>query len=359
MTSREIVTTLLNKQIPERMGCFDHWWPETIPDYWSKQGYPEGVDPEAYFDYDMSYCGGWFDTEPFRGQSAVVDETDEWRVVRDGRGASLKYWKHKSGTPEHMAFEVESPEVWKRYREPLLEFDPDRLGDTESVKAKVIQAKEKGKYSFFGHILYFEHMRNTMGDMVFLPALLEEPDWIRDFCQVHFDFMTRHLDAFFARTGVPDGFFVYEDLGYTNGLFCSPASLKELYFPYVKRFVAFLKDYGMQVILHTCGDVRMAVPMILDAGYDCLQPMEAKAGNHVVEFARTYGNSIAYMGNIDVTVLGTGDRNAIHEEVVGKVAALRELRVPYFFHSDHSVPPTVRFQDYEYAIELFRSHSRY
>jgi len=359
MTSREVVTALLDKQIPERMGLFEHMWPETIPDYWIKQGYPEGEAPEEHFDYDLRFCAGWIDSEPFRGTSKVVEETDEWRIVRDGRGASLKYWKHKSGTPEHIDFECCTPEAWKRYREPLLAVDRTRIGDLEAAKKSLAETRAKGYYATYGTLFVFELMRATIGDQNFLPALLEDPEWIKDFCQVYLDFYRNHLEIQFREAGVPDGFFIYEDYGYKNGLFCSPATMAELVMPFEKALVSFLKDYGIQVLLHTCGDVRKAVPLIIDAGFDCLQPMEAKAGCNVIELARTYGNRISYMGNIDVVALTTNDRKTVEDEVVPKLRAMKEMRIPYFFHSDHSIPPNVNLKTYEYALELYRRECQY
>ncbi len=53
MTSRERMTMLLNKKIPDRMGLFEHFWPETIRDCWVNEGYPEGEEPGDYFDFDL------------------------------------------------------------------------------------------------------------------------------------------------------------------------------------------------------------------------------------------------------------------------------------------------------------------
>lgn len=358
MTSREIVTALLNKEIPERMGLFEHYWGETLP-RWQTEGYPEGVSPEDHFGYDLRFCAGWLNSEPFMGRSEVLDETDEWRITKDGRGASLKYWKHKSGTPEHMDFECTTREVWERYREPLLAFDRARIGDTAEAKKSLAEARANGHYAVFSNLFVFELMRATIGDQNFLPAMLEDPDWIKDFCQVYLDLFRNHLSVQFDEAGVPDGFFVYEDFGYKNGLFCSPATMAELVFPYEKAFVSFLKDYGIQVLLHSCGDIRKAIPGIVDAGFDCLQPMEAKAGCNVIDIAREYGTKLSYMGNINVMALATGDKKAIEDEVLPKVRAMKEMRIPYFFHSDHSVPPNVSLDSYRYALDLFHSEWEY
>ena len=45
-------------------------------------------------------------------------------------------------------------------------------------------------------------------------------------------------------------------------------ALREVFLPYYKEFIGFFKDYGLPVILHTCGDVRKAVPLIIETGFD-------------------------------------------------------------------------------------------
>jgi uroporphyrinogen decarboxylase len=149
--------------------------------------------------------------------------------------------------------------------------------------------------------------------------------------------------------------FIYEDLGFANGLFASPRAMEELIFPYYKEFVDYFHSKGAQVILHSCGGVTEALPMIVETGFDCLQPMEAKAGVDVVALARKYGDKLAFMGNIDVTKLNTNDRTVVKEEVLRKLNALYDLGAGYVFHSDHSLPPDVKFDTYRYAVDLYRN----
>lgn len=388
MTSKERVEILLKKEIPDRMGIYEHYWPETLP-FWVKDGYPtkkvhkkigetrwseengrginvetEGdypdpVDPREYFDYDLFFCGGWFDTQPFTGKREVVEQTDEWEVIKDGRGATHKCWKKKSGTPEHIDFEVTNPVIWKKYREPLFETDKKRFGDLEEIKKNLKEAKKGGKFAVFGNVFIYELMRATIGDQNFLPALLLEPDWIKDFCQVYLDMYKKYYEILFREVGLPDGFWFFEDFGYSKGLFCSPKTYRELIFPYEKALVSFFHDHGLPVLLHTCGDIRKAIPLIIDAGFDCLQPMEAKAGCDVIEIAKEYGREICYMGNINVVQLNTNDYKKVDEEILTKIKKLKEMRIPYFFHSDHSLPPTIKFETYKHAVKIFRENSYY
>lgn len=73
MSSRELLAALLDKQIPERMGLFEHYWPETLRDFWPEQGYLNDAEPALHFDYDILHAIGWIDTEPFFGQREVVE----------------------------------------------------------------------------------------------------------------------------------------------------------------------------------------------------------------------------------------------------------------------------------------------
>jgi uroporphyrinogen-III decarboxylase len=65
------------------------------------------------------------------------------------------------------------------------------------------------------------------------------------------------------------------------------------------------------------------------------------------------------MGNIDITVLETNNRDLIREEVLSKLNGMRELQKPYIFMSDHSISPGVDLSSYQYMLELFRENCSY
>lgn len=361
MTSRERMQAILAGEAPDRVAVYEHFWGETIPKWREEEGFPADRGPETVFDYDLVNLGWSVDTTPFRGVNEVVEEDDRRIVTRDGRGATLRYWKGRSGTPEHIHFECTSPEVWARYREPLLDLDVDRI-DTQGLPERLQRGREGDKFLVYGNLFVFELMRGIMGDVCMLESSLLEPAWVHDFCRVYTDFFKTHYAWVFEHIGLPDGMFIYEDLGFSNGPFMSPKTYHELVWPYHTELVGFFHDYGLPVILHSCGDVRQLFDQLLASGWDCLQPMEAKAGNDVLRFADQmveHGRRIGYMGNIDVTVLNTGDRERIREEVVGKVTGLVQRGVGYCLHSDHSVPPDVSYASYAYAVELAREHGVY
>ena len=383
MNSREVVDNLLRKKKAERVGLNDSPWGDTL-EKWITQGMPtqkvtkkvtekdeNGVEHEiekevdgpadvvTHFGFDLAGVGGWFDTMPIRGHSEVLEETDEWRVTRNGAGAALKYWKHKSGTPEHIDFLMTSREVWDRdYRPHLLKVDRERCRLEETKKA-LKERREQGLWTFYGHLFIWENMRQSMGDVCLYESLLLDPEWIHDYNRVHTDFFQAHYKLYFDEVGLPDGVWMYEDLGYKNGLFCSPKVLEELIFPYFKEMVDFFHSYDLPVILHTCGGITEAVPQIVETGFDALNPMEAKAGCDTLKFAEQYGDRLAFIGGLDARIFESGDRDLIRREVTGLVEGMKERGARYVFGSDHSISTNVDYEDFKYTLEVYREHMMY
>ena len=362
-TPTQVIDALLRGRKAERVGLFDSIWWDTL-EAWTAQGYPKKpdgkpVDPGEHFGFDMSGAGGWFDAMPLRGHSELVEETAEWSVKRNGAGAALKYWKHKSGTPEHIDFRMTSRAVWERdYRPHLLAVDRERT-DIAGTKAELAKRREQGLWAHYGHLFVWENMRQSMGDVCMYESLLLDPAWIHDYCRVYTDFFKAHYTLIFEEAGLPDGVWMYEDLGYRNGLFCSPTVLAELIFPYFRELIEFFHSYDLPVVLHSCGNVTAAMPLIAEAGFDALNPMEVKAGCDLFAFAEQYGDRLAFIGGLDARILESGDRDLIRREVTRVIAGIKERGARYVFASDHSLSTNVRYDDYRFALDVYREHMMY
>jgi len=387
MTGRENTARLFARKQAERVGLMDNIWRDTMRK-WLTQGYPsrrvrklrkkrvrrdgvwmdaeveEEVDEPAvgsaeHFDFDMAGAGGWFDILPLKGYRETVDETDEWIIRRNGAGAALKYWKDKSGTPEHIDFRMTSREVWERdYRPHLLEPDPERV-NVEGARKGLANRRKQGKWAFFGHLFIWENMRQSMGDICMYESLILDPEWIHDYNRVYTDFYKAHYKILLEEAGTPNGIWVYEDLGYNKGLFCSPKVLEELIFPYYREIVAFFHSYGLPVIMHTCGSTSEALPLIIEAGFDGLHPMERAAGNDPFEFAEEYADDLVFIGGLDKRILETHDRDLIRREVAALIDGMKERGARYVFASDHSISTNTDYDDFTCMLEVYREHMLY
>jgi uroporphyrinogen decarboxylase len=346
-------------------------WPETLV-AWLDQGYPvervtkpDGssekvpADWVTHFGYDMARAGPGINHLPLPGYSEVMEETEEWIITRDGAGAAFKRWKHKSGTPEHVDFRMTSRAVWERdYRPHLLRVDHSRL-DLAATRQQLLQRRGQGLWTYYQSTFVWENMRQTMGDVCMYESLVLDPAWILDFNRVYTDFYKAHYRVLFEEAGLPDGIRLCEDLGYKNGLFCSPRTLAKLIFPFYREIVDFFHEHGLIVELHSCGNVTQALPLIVEAGFDILNPMERKAGCDPLRFAEQYGDRLAFIGGLDVRVLESGDRELICREVTALIEGMKARGGRYVFGSDHSLTPLIAYRDYLYAVEVYREHLSY
>jgi uroporphyrinogen decarboxylase len=331
------------------------------------EGYPttatgEPVKPIDHFGFDLANVGGWFPWKAKLEDEEIIEETTEWKVVRDGNGSALKWWKNKSGTPEHMDFRMTSRDVWER------EYKPHVVG---SVRARVTEERleemrqnlnrysAEGKWTFFGHQFIWENMRGSLGDLTLYESLLLDPDWIHDYCRTYTDLYIEAFRIMIEEAGMPDGVWIFEDLGYKDSLFCSPQTFKELIFPYFTEVVEFLHSYDLPVVLHTCGFTEPALPLIVEAGFDGLHPMEVKAGNDPLRIADGYGDRLTLIGGLDARILESGDRNLIRSGVTDLIEGMKRRGASYVYASDHSISPNVSYDDFLYSLEVHEQHKLY
>ena len=389
LSGRDAVRRLVAGKDMERVALMDSPWGDTLVE-WVRQGYPtrkvfrkkgeshfdlaDGKGREApqdgeydepvpaweHFGYDMVGVGGWFDVMPNRGYSELLEQTDEWEVKRNGAGAALKYWKHKSGTPEHIDFLMTSREIWERdYRPKLLAFDLERL-KVDNTRKSLADVSAKRRWTHYGHLFIWELMRQSMGDVVMYESLLLDPGWVHDFARVYTDMYKTYFSYLFEHVGMPDGMWLYEDMGYKNGLFGSPKVLEALIFPYYREIVAFFHQKGLPVILHSCGSTVDALELIVDVGFDGLNPMERKArGNEPFSFAERYGDKLLFVGGLDARVFESNDRAIIEREVAGYIDGMKSRGARLVFASDHSISPNTRYASYQFALEVYRKHMAY
>ncbi|MDP6117649.1 MAG: uroporphyrinogen decarboxylase family protein [Planctomycetota bacterium] len=362
-TSWAVIEDLIRNRSAPRMGLRENIWGQTLAK-WVGEGYPtdsEGkpVDPCVHFDHDWAGVGGGFDLWPLRGYREVVEETDQWQIVRNGSGAELRHWKHRAGTPEHIRFHMSSRQVWEEeYRPYLLELDRDRLR-LEAARRGLALRREQGKWAIFGSMFIFEHMRQSLGDFCMYESFLADPEWIRDYCNVVTDFYIAHARVTLEEAGRPDGIRICEDLGYKERLLVSPKCLEEFVFPCYRKLVDFFHSYNVPVLLHSCGCVTEALPMILEAGFDALDPMERAAGCDPREFAERADGNLVLIGGFDKRILESGDRKAIRHGVTELLGFMRQNRVPYIFSTDHSISTNVAYRDYQYMVDVYRDNAAY
>ena len=357
MTSKERIQRFMRRQKADRIGVYEHFWTDTQRGY-VEQGHMSPTEsPEDHFDLDIreSWCFGM--GADLDHVEEVLEETEDTRLVKDSNGATLRLHKNHNSTPEHVDFEVKDRRSWEEKRELLTNVDERRI-NFEAYRAAKEDARKKDKFFCWAGVNVFEQMHPICGHEYMLIGMAEDPDWVKDMVKVYADLNLSLQEILFAKEGYPDGIWYYEDMGFKHSPFMSPAMYKEIIQPAHKRTIDFAHGHGMPVVFHVCGFVEPLLPGMVEAGIDCLQTIEIKAGMDLLRIYKNYGEVLSLMGGIDVRAVYSNDKAIIDKELEAKIPLVKQ-GFGFCLHSDHSIPITVEHETLHYFIEKGLSLGQY
>jgi len=353
MTSRERVGRCLRHQRPDRVPIHEAFWEATV-NRWRTEGLPAEVSAEDYFGLEFALVS--IDNS-FGFPTEIVERTDEYIIERDSWGDLKRNWLDHRSTPELLDFSIKSRREWDEAKGRLTP-DPGRV-DWGSVKADHGKWRKQGKFICVAAIPGYEATWRKVGVEGVLTAIAEDPEWVMEMYEYDANMIIGMAKVYLERGLDFDGAWLWDDLGYKNGPLFSPRAYREQLLPYHKQVVDFFHSQGWPVVLHSCGNITALVPLLIEAGFDCLQALEVKAGVDLGFLVREYGNHLCFMGGVDVRTFWADDEAELENEIRTKLAIGMSNPGGYVFHSDHSIPPQVSFQRYTKVIELVKRHGVY
>ncbi len=352
LTSKERIHRIINLEPVDRIGLFEQFWEDTAG-HWREQGYlAENESPEDHFGFDIRFVWPFNLTANLDMTEEVIEETEDKILARDGNGAFLKRWKHKTGTPEHVDFTVKDRSGWEELIKPRLlnKDDYRRRINFEAYRQIYAKCKREDLFLCWAGVNVFESMHPVCGHEYMLMGMALDPDWVRDMCHVYADLAIDLMETLFAEEGKPDAVWFFEDMGFKAKPFMSPAMYRDIIWPSHKRTFDYVHAIGSKVIVHSCGFVEALVPGLIEAGMDCLQAMEIKAGMNLLEMKKKYGDQIALFGGLDVRTLESNDPSQVTEMLQTQLPVVMEPS-GYILHTDHSIPTSVNYHTYKHFVE--------
>lgn len=141
-----------------------------------------------------------------------------------------------------------------------------------------------------------------MGYQNLAMALYDQPDLVKTmFDRVGQMFLDRcdtvcQFDAIGA-------IWISDDIGHRTGTMISPTHMRQYVFPWWKHLTERIHSYGLPVLLHSCGNLRVVMDDIIDdVRIDAKHSFE-DTFMPVTEAKRVYGDRIALLGGVDVDFL--------------------------------------------------------
>ncbi|MBI2298241.1 MAG: hypothetical protein HYU66_04690 [Armatimonadetes bacterium] len=352
MTSRDRWLATLAHEEPDRIPIADVLWVTTI-ERWHREGLPADQSPHSFFGYEWHGQGADLS---FQLPVERLVDNDDHCLERDAFGAVTKVLKGRESVPEYHDWTITSRSAWEEYK-PRLAWNDQRV-DLAAAVAANRQLREQGQFVIYAAGFGYDRIQRFVGIERTLAAIAGEFDWVLDMMETVADTVIAGAEALVSAGCRYDAAFIWNDQAYRNGPFFSPATHRVLELPSQRRMCDWFHQHGMKVILHSDGDIRPLIPNLLEAGFDCLQPCEVKAGMDLVELKAQWGDRLSFMGGIDVRAMAHPDPAVIVSEIRRKIPVAKRGG-GYIYHSDHSVPDNVSWAQYLRVMELVREYGRY
>ncbi|HNS33553.1 MAG TPA: uroporphyrinogen decarboxylase family protein [bacterium] len=352
MTSRERISRILNHRIPDRVAIHDSVWDATIK-RWHKEGLPEDTLPSEYFGYEFNISGP--DLTP-RFPISTVEQNEEFIITTTPFGGKRKNHRDYSTTPEIIDWPIKTKEDWKEIKKRLTP-DMTRVDWAAGLRNNR-SAYEAGKFTCFSCVSGYDALQNYMKSEQILITMAEDPAWIKEIIMTLAELSIVMADLMLKNGFKFDGLFAYNDMGYRNGLLFSTETYRKTHYEADRLLYEYFHSKGMKTILHSCGNVTEIIPILIETGLDCIQPLEVKAGMDIISLKEKFGDKISFMGGIDVRLMSENDTAGIEEEIKNKFEAAKK-NGGYIYHSDHSIPKNVSFQQYCRVMELVKKYGNY
>ena len=213
-----------------------------------------------------------------------------------------------------------------------------------------------------------------LGDIAFVPGtMLREPKGVRDLADwymsplIRTDFVREIYDR---QTDIAlENFKLYHeavgnrvsvivicgaDFGSQQSLMLSPVVFRDLYLQYYRKMTDWIhENTTWKTFKHCCGAVEPLIPLLIEAGFDILNPVQISAtGMDPETLKQKYGDKITFWGggvNTQAT-LPTGTPDEVKEEVK-KLVRIFGKDGGFVFNAIHNVQANVPVENFLAMIE--------
>lgn len=354
MNSCERVKKALRREIPDRIPRFDGFWSQARNDILDQAGVHPDTDIADLFNFDLRFVGC---DASARLDPVTLSQDESSTISTDRDGATIRYLRNEQTTGEHMAFAMTDPEIWRQKYRARYQYHRDRI-DFKGLRRRYDFWRKQGRYIAFSALDPFEATWHKCGPVIHMMSYVENPEWVQDMYAVHTELIEHAWQDLQAEGIRCDGAWFWADIAYKTSSMVSPKSYRALLQPFHKRLTDLVHRDGGETIFHSDGNLHGLLPDLIASGFDCLQPMEVKAGMDVRELKKQYGSQMSFMGNIDARLFQQNDLGALEEEIRAKLAVAKEGG-GYMYHSDHSVPPGATYETYRAAMALVDKYGQY
>lgn len=287
-----------------------------------------------------------FDVDGFTSFEIGHENEIDHKHVQDDWG--IVYARSPHGLPVAKGHPVKDPHDLADYRPP----EPRR---EHLLLLDLARERFSGRKALFWLMRgAFVRSWRLVGMANLMIQLIEAPEFVHQVAEMVTGYNLTQLDML-AEAGL-DVLVVEDDIASTHGPMISPGHFSRFILPYNRRVVDRAHELGLKVVRHSDGNLWPLMDMLLDAGYDGLNPLEPQAGMALNKVKQDFGDRICLLGNIDCMELLP---NGSIEDVDAAVKQAIDTAGPgggYIVCSSNSLHPSVNPEN---CIAMFKATHMY
>ena len=360
LTPRERFRRVMHYQYVDYISHLEFGYWDELKQAWWEQGHlprsfrqADGTIPdrlvEEFFGVEqVEHIAPPIGARPLR-PIEVIERTAERITYRDGLGVLRR--EQLTGTrtiPHFLEFPIRDRASWEAFRDEFLDpAHPDRLVPPEEWAAKEALSRTSTNpvSVWFGSFIGW--IRDWTGFETLAYLSMDDPDLVEEMVAHLSQMLLQILPETLMRCQF-DAAAGWEDICFNSGPILSPKFFKERIIPHMKPVMRLLRQHGIDVIWTDCdGNILKLIPLWLEAGLNCMFPVEVHPGNDPVQLKREYGRDLLLRGGFDKFCLWEG-KEAILRELKRLEPAVAEGG--FIPHVDHRCPGNVPFDTYCYYI---------
>jgi len=269
--------------------------------------------------------------------------------VKDGFGVVYKLSEY--GIPVPVGHPVKTFAELKNFTPPV-----PRKEDLGLLNLAVERFKGQ-KATFWLMRGIFVRSWRLIGMTNYMLNIYTDPEFLHQVAKMMLEFNLAQLDLL-VEAGL-DVLVIEDDIAMDNGPLISLEHFKIFVNQYNRQIVERVHQKGLKVVRHSDGNLWPLLDVLIETGYDGLNPLEPQAGMAMKKVKEYCGDKICLLGNIDcVDLLPNGTPKEVEQAVIQTIedgAAGGGLIVC----SSNSLHPGVQPENCIAMFEAVRKHGQY
>jgi len=279
------------------------------------------------------------------GHEKKVDELH----VQDGFGVVYKLSEY--GIPVPVGHPIKTFDELKAFKPPVPGVED--LG----LLHLAVDRFQGQKATFWLMRGVFVRSWRLMGMTNLLMNIYSNPEFVHAVAQMMLDFSLAQLDLL-VEAGL-DVLVIEDDIATTSNPMISPEHFKTFINHYNRQIVEKAHEKGLKVVRHSDGNLWPLMDILLETGYDGINPLEPQAGMDIKKVKKYCGDKMCLLGNIDcIDLLPSGTPNQVERAVI-QVIKDGAKGGGLIVCSSNSLHPGVNPENCIAMFQAVRKHGRY